>query len=69
VDFGDWGNLGFDIEGCWSTLMRYKSIEVLSPLLNFGVIFFIAFRNVGTECLSFGDINYSIGVLIISIIV
>jgi len=49
--------------------MRYKSLEILSPLINFGVVFFIAFKNMGTACLNFGDINYSIAVLILSIVI
>ena len=49
--------------------MRYKSLEFGSPLLGLGVIFFIALRNVDSVCLDFVDINISIGVLIISIVV
>lgn len=67
MDVGSWDDIGFDIEDCWGFLMRYKSLEVLSPLFSFGVIFFIAFRNFGAGCFSLIDVNYSVLALIVSI--
>ena len=69
MDIGYWFYIGFDFSCYRSDLMRYKSLEILSPLINFGVVFFIAFKNMGTACLNFGDINYSIAVLILSIVI
>ena len=69
MDFGDWSDSCVVVEDCWSALMKYGSLGVASPLLGLGVIFFIALRNSETVCLNFGDINYSIGVLIIFVII
>lgn len=69
VVVGDWGDVGFDIEVCRSSLMRYKSLEVATHLLGFGVVFFIAYRSVGVGCLNFVDVNFSVSVLIVNLII
>lgn len=49
--------------------MRFRSLEVFSPLFNFSVILFIVFRNIGTGCDSLVDVNYSIFALVVSVLI
>jgi len=68
VDVGDWCYFSIDSSDYWSD-MKYRSLEVASPLLGLGVVFFIAFRQANSVCLNFNDINYSIAVLILLVII
>ena len=47
--------------------MRFRSLEIFSPLFNFAVILFIVFRNIGTGCGDLVDVNISIFALVVSV--
>ncbi|MBU3923481.1 MAG: hypothetical protein KJ592_01035 [Nanoarchaeota archaeon] len=49
--------------------MKYKSLELSPPVLGLGAVFFVVLRNIDSVCLNLMDINISVGVLILSVII